>query len=116
MLGNLPYKDIYKAYNGYRYNININTVVDSESMFARRVFELLYAKTVVVSNYSKGLVNYFGDLVIATDDPAEAIAKLEEINASEETYRAFVDRGYRRIVEKELYAHRIAQICKVLYE
>ena len=114
--GTLKFNDIYKAYYGYKYNINMNSITDSETMFARRVFELLYARTVVVSNYSRGLVNYFGDLVISTDDTEEMIKKLKEIDSSEENFNAFCERGYRRVVEKELYSHRIEQICKVLYE
>ena len=116
VLGTLKYSDIYKAYNGYRYNININTIVDSDTMFARRVFELLYAKTIVVSNYSRGLINYFGDTVISTDDTKEMIQKLEYINASEKNYFDFIEKGYNRITQKELYIHRIEQIKKVLYE
>lgn len=116
VLGNLKFDEIYKAYYGYKYNINMNSVTDSDTMFARRVFELLYAKTVVVSNYSKGLVNYFGDLVISTDDTEEMLKRLKEIDSSPETFAAFCELGYKRVMEKELYSHRIEQICKVLYE
>lgn len=116
VLGTLKFNDIYKAYYGYKYNINMNSITDSETMFARRVFELLYAKTVVVSNYSKGLVKYFGDLVISTDDTDEMIRRLKEINSSEESLNSFCELGYKRVVEKELYSHRLEQICKVLYE
>lgn len=116
VMGTLDYKDIYKAYCGYKYNINMNSITDSETMFARRVFELLYLKTVVVSNYSKGLKNYFGDLVICTDDTEEMIDRLKEINKSDETYNSFCEKGYKRIIESELYSHRVKQICKVLYE
>ena len=116
VLGTLKYNDIYKAYNGYRYNINMNTITNSDSMFARRVFELLYAKTIVVSNYSKGLINYFGDTVISTDNVKEMIEKLEYVNSSENNYNDFIEKGYKRIVEKELYSHRLEQIARVLYE
>ena len=116
VLGTLAFGDIYKAYYGYKYNINMNSITDSETMFARRVFELLYAKTVVVSNYSKGLINYFGDLVISTDDTDEMLKRLKEIDSSPDEYAAFCERGYKRVIEKELYSHRINQICKVLYE
>lgn len=116
VIGTLDYDEIYKAYCGYKYNININSITDSETMFARRVFELLYLKTIVVSNYSKGLINYFGDLVISTDDTKEMIEKLKNINRSKETYTEFIEAGHKRIMEKELYSHRIKQICEILYE
>ena len=116
VIGTLKFNDIHKAYCGYRYNININTITDSDTMFARRVFELMSAKTIVVSNYSRGLVNYFGDLTICTDDPKEMVERLEEINRSEKSYNDFVERCYSRVMEKELYKHRLEQITHVLFE
>ena len=114
--GTLKFNEIYKAYCGYRYNVNVNTITDSETMFARRVFELMSAKTIVVSNYSRGLVNYFGDLTICTDDPNEMIERLSEINRSEQSYYDFVERCYSRVMGKELYKHRLDTVTKVLFE
>lgn len=51
------------AYKGSKAALNINTVVDSETMFARRVFELMSSNTLVISNYSKGMERLFGDNV-----------------------------------------------------
>lgn len=116
VIGTLRFDEIHKAYYGYKYNINMNSITDSDTMFARRVFELLYAKTIVVSNYSKGLVNYFGDLVISTDDIEEMLRQLKEIDSSPDKYADFCERGYKRVIENELYSHRIEQICKVLYD
>ena len=116
VLGSLKFSEIHKAYCGYRYNININSIVDSETMFARRVFELMSAKTIVVSNYSKGLANYFGDLTICTDNTDEMLERLREINESEMSYQDFVQKAYSRVMEKELYKHRLEQIASVLFE
>ena len=43
--------------------LNINTVTDSDTMFARRVFELMSSNTLVISNYSEEW-NCFGDNII----------------------------------------------------
>ena len=115
VIGTLPFDEIHKAYCGYRYNINVNSIVHSETMFARRVFELMATKTIVVSNYSKGLSNYFGDLTICTDDTVEMIDRLREIDQSEQSYQDFVEKCYNRVMKQELYQHRLEQICNILY-
>jgi len=56
------------AYKGSKMALNINTVVDSESMFARRVFELMSSNTLVISNYSKGMELLFGENVYFTEE------------------------------------------------
>lgn len=55
------------AYKSSKYALNINTVTDSETMFARRVFELMSSNTLVLSNYSKGMEELFGDNVVFVD-------------------------------------------------
>jgi len=44
--------------------LNINTITSSNTMFARRVFELILCNTLVLSNYSKGMYNLFGDNIV----------------------------------------------------
>ena len=55
------------AYKSSKYALNINTVTDSDTMFARRVFELMSSNTLVISNYSKGMEELFGESVIFID-------------------------------------------------
>ena len=54
---------IEKVYKESKYSLNINTVTNSRTMFARRVFELMLCNTFVLSNYSKGVYDLFGDNV-----------------------------------------------------
>lgn len=68
ILGRLDPSEIETAYKGYLFGINMNSVIQSQTMFARRVFELMASNTIVVGNYSRGVKNYFGDLTICTDD------------------------------------------------
>lgn len=55
------------AYKSSKYALNINTVTDSDTMFARRVFELMSSNTLVLSNYSKGMEELFGENVVFLD-------------------------------------------------
>ena len=83
MLDSLPYKQIDRAYKGYTYAMSLNSVKQSQSMFGRRIFELLACNTVTVSNYSRGQRSFFGDLVVCSDEPQEIIRRLEGLNKGE---------------------------------
>jgi len=82
ILGTLSYDQIDIAYKGYEYGINMNSVKRSQTMFARRVFELMASNTLVVSNFSRAMRMQFGDLVISSDSESEIINSLESINNS----------------------------------
>lgn len=69
--GTLAYNEIDKAYKGYKYAINLNSITNSPTMFSRRVFELMASNTLVLSNYAKGIHYLFGDLLISTDSGEE---------------------------------------------
>lgn len=59
----ISYNQISKTLEEYRYLINLNTVKDSETMFARRVFEGMASERVIISNTSKGMKKLFPDSV-----------------------------------------------------
>ncbi len=106
--GSLPYAEIDRAYKGYRYGININTVKQSQSMFARRVFDLLACNTVTVSNFSRGLRLLFGDLVISTDRGTEARRRLSPLLDDDAQYRKFRLQGLRKVLAEHTYEDRLA--------
>ncbi|ADZ09159.1 hypothetical protein Metbo_0910 [Methanobacterium lacus] len=56
-----------KIYKESRYAVNINSVTDSNTMFARRAFELILCNTLVLSNHSKGLERLFKDTIVFMD-------------------------------------------------
>ena len=113
IMGSLPFDQIDKAYKGYRYGINMNTIKQSQTMFARRVFELLASNTVVVSNFSRGMRLMFGDLVVASDEAAEIHRRLEPL-ADERQLRKFRLAGLRKVMAEHTYANRLAYIAQKL--
>lgn len=110
ILGKLPFAEIDKAYKGYRYGINMNTIKQSQTMFARRVFELLASNTVVVSNFSRGVRLLFGDLVIASDNQKQLAERMEPIVNDELRYRKLRLLGLRKVMTEHTYAQRLAYI------
>ena len=112
ILGMLPYSEISRAYKGYRYGINLTSMVQSGFMFARRTFELLACNTVTVSNYSRGLALFFGDLLIATNDRTYMEQQLDRFCGTETDYRRYRLAGLRHVLKSHLYEDRLDLIAQ----
>lgn len=114
IIGNLPAEDVWKAHKGYKYQVNMNTVQGSSTMFARRVYESLASGTPVISNDSVGVQQLFGDLVIMPNKKQSITQQLRDLESSHLIYEDRVRRGVRRVMREHTYGHRIQQICKLL--
>ena len=116
ILGKLPFEEIDKAYKGYKFGINMNTIKQSQSMFARRVFELMASNTIVVSNFSRGVRNFFGDLVICSDDKDQIKKQISPYCQDEILYKKFRLLGLRKVMSEHTYADRFEYICDKIFE
>lgn len=112
IIGNLPYSDISRAYKGYKYGINLTSMVQSGYMFARRVFELLACNTVTVSNYSRGLSLLFGELLIHTNNKKHMEDCLKTFCGTEMDYRKFRLAGLRHVLLEHLYEDRLNRVVQ----
>ncbi|MGY0618348.1 glycosyltransferase family protein [Lysobacter sp. A378] len=115
ILGTLPFDQIDMAYKGYQFGININTVKHSQSMFARRVFDLLASNTVTVSNYSRGMRLVFGDLVIASDDSQQLIRQLKPLVDDPIRVGKFRLAGLRKVMREHTYQHRLGYMVEKVF-
>lgn len=111
IVGTLAFSEIQKSYKGYNYAFNMNSVKQSQSMFARRVYELLASNTLTVSNYSKGIRTLFGDLVICTDNGDEASARLRALEQDSSRLRRVRLAGLRKALTQHTYAHRLRYVA-----
>jgi len=112
ILGNLKYSQIDVAYKGYEYGINLNSIKYSPSMFARRVFELLASRTLVVSNYSQGVRLLFGDLAICSDAKSEIASKLEKHDSDPDYVEQAKLAGLRKVMLEHTYENRFSYITE----
>jgi glycosyltransferase involved in cell wall biosynthesis len=110
IVGTLPFDQIDKAYKGYRYAINLNSIKQSQTMFARRVFELLASNTITISNFSRGLRILFGDLVITSDSGTEIVRRLNRVADNEEHSRKLRLAGLRKVMSEHTYGQRLAYV------
>lgn len=109
IVGTLPFNEIDKAYKGYRYAINLNSIKQSQTMFARRVYELLGSNTVTVSNFSRGVRTLFGDLVVSSDSGQEIIKRLQALEGENEQKLRLA--GLRKVMLEHTYQHRWSYIA-----
>lgn len=115
ILGCLDPSEIDVAYKGYNYGVNMNSITQSQTMFARRVFELFASNTIVVGNYSRGVKTLFGDLTISTDDGATLAARLSEHCSDSAVMRRLRLLCLRRVLSGELYEDRLAYIVEKVF-
>lgn len=114
ILGSLAPEEIDKAYKGYEFGINMNTIKQSQTMFARRVFEMLASNTIVLSNYSRGVRLLFGDLVVCSDNKGELQRQVDNIIVDEITRKKFKLQGLRSVLSQHTYEHRLNYILQKL--
>lgn len=110
IVGTLPFNEIDKAYKGYRYSINLNSIKQSQTMFARRVYELLGSNTITVSNFSRGVRLMFGDLIVASDSGKEIVERLQQLNGEAGDKLRLA--GLRKVMLEHSYEHRLAYVAR----
>ena len=104
----ISFEQTAEAYRAHRFGITLNTITDSKTMFARRVFEMAACGNVVLSNTAAGVENFFGDSVIYADQQPERLIELDE-------------QGYRRLQKDAIevalnntYTHRAQTILNAV--
>lgn len=108
--GTLPASEIDRAYKGYTFSLNLNSITQSQSMFARRVFELMASNTLVVSNYARGMVNFFGELLVASDDGAECLSWMQELASDPLRADRLRLAALRKVMREHTYTDRLEYI------
>jgi hypothetical protein len=106
--GALPYAQMLAAYKRYKVFMNINSVVDSPTMFSRRVFELLACGTPVISSRSAGIEQLLGgDVVLMSESGQKTRELLEKVLGNDEYRERLALRGQRKVFGEHTYTHRL---------
>jgi hypothetical protein len=116
IIGCLPPNEIDKAYKGYALGINLNTIKNSESMFARRIFELLACGTVTVSNESPGLHFLFGNLILVSDHHDVLLEMLEQVYSQPWKLSKLALAGLRKVMLEHTYSHRLSTVMQKVFD
>lgn len=108
--GSLQYDQVLYLYKKYRCVMNINTVITSNTMFARRVVEAAASGSPIISNDSLGVKSIYGSNVIHYSDK-DNVRKL----LNDDNYRLQLgDKLYKLAMHKYTYSHLTDKLLSVL--
>jgi hypothetical protein len=110
IMGCLSYDQMLSAYRRYKIFLNANSVVDSATMFSRRVFEILACGTNVVSAAHPGIAALLGESVVQVRSSSEVRERTLELLRNESLRRSLVRQGVHAIFEKHTSRDRLATI------
>lgn len=110
VVGSLPYAEVLDEYRRYACFLNVNSVKTSPTMCSRRVFELLACRTPVVSTPSRAIAELLGDTVITVETQADALHAVERLIGDPEHRDRVGQLGYRAVMSRHTYAHRVDQV------
>lgn len=113
VVGSLDYQRMLTAYKAYRVFLNVNSVVTSPSMCARRIFEIVASGTPVVSAPSAAIGEFFPqDEVPTVSTREEAADVVRSLVRSSQLRDRTVHRAQRRIWRGHTYTHRAASVLE----
>ena len=102
-----PYNQMPNVYKESKFALNINTITKSNTMFARRIFELMSSNTFVLSNYSKGVYDLFRDNVIYLD-------KKDQLQLNMDNIDKICEENLYNILKNHTYYQRFKYILNVI--
>ena len=109
----LSYDQMVHAYKWYKIFLNVNSVHDSESMCARRVFELSAAKTIVLSATSQAISRYYpDDLIPMASDSSETRTALEDLLLDDKKRQKKAHLAWRVTMTSHTYKNRLEFISE----
>jgi spore maturation protein CgeB/SAM-dependent methyltransferase len=110
--GALPYRDLVdQVYKRYAAFTNVNSVDTSETMLARRVFEILACGAPVISSPSPAIERTFGDIVLTPSSKKEALEAGHRLLNDLVFREDLASRGVRLVHSHHTYAHRMGEVC-----
>ena len=108
VIGSLDYPRMLTAYRAYKVFLNVNSVIGSPSMCARRIFEITACGTPVVSTPSPAIREFFPeDEVLQVATAEEARWTLRALVNGPELRDHTVHVAQRRIWESHTYRRRL---------
>jgi spore maturation protein CgeB len=115
IVGSLPYEQMLAAYRMYKVFLNVNSVTESPTMCARRVFELSACRTAVVSGWSRAIEEIFGeDRIAITRTPDETRDLVGALLANPELRDRQAQLAHRLVFAEHTFSHRVDTVLRTL--
>jgi hypothetical protein len=109
----MPHGATAQIYKDYLVSINVNTVDDSQTMFSRRLGEILACGGIAVTNPSPAVERHFKDfchVVANADEAAELFERLRHGPSADDLARA--EAGAQYVLSEHTWTHRVQQITQ----
>lgn len=96
-----------EVYKESKYSLNINSITDSPTMFARRIYELMSSNTYVISNYSRGVYDLFENNVYYLD-------REESLDIDETEVERICEENLYNVLKNHNYTERFKYILNTI--
>jgi len=109
----IAYRDTADVYRRYVASLNVNTIEDSDTMFSRRLVEILACGGMAVTTPARSVSRLFAPychVVDSAEAAREVCARLAHGPASDDLERARAGADY--VLSEHTWAHRLAQIAE----
>ena len=115
VLSAVKHEQTAQIYRNNLVSLNVNTIVDSPTMYSRRMVEILACGGIAVTNPSEAVSRWFQDYCHVVHDGHEArelFARLKHGPSPEDLERA--EAGARYVRAEHTWEHRLQEIAQVI--
>jgi len=113
--GKVSHRATAQMYKSHVASINVNSVTASETMYSRRLLEILACGGIVVTNPSKAVTRHFQPFCHVVEHRDEAVALFSRLRhgpSADDMARA--EAGARYVREHHTWAHRLAEMLAIV--
>lgn len=111
----ITYIETAQVYKDYLISLNVNTIEDSETMFSRRLIEIIACGGIAVTNNTKAVQKIFKDYCYVVENENEMVElfnRLKDGPSEEDLQRAKAGTEY--VSREHTWAHRLQEISQVI--
>lgn len=111
----VPHRETARIYKAHAVSLNVNSVTDSETMYSRRLLEILACGGIAVTNPSRAVDRFFRDYcqVVATrEEAAELFSRFRFGPSREDLDRA--EAGAQYVRKEHTWEHRLQEILDIV--
>lgn len=109
----VSYQALCNLYSEYSVLLNVDSIVQSPTMFSRRVFEALASGTPIISAYSQGIEHCLGNTVHISRSKTQTTEFLRLLLENSDYWAMSSLCGQRKVLAAHTYAHRWKQIFEI---
>lgn len=113
--GRVSHRETAYVYKSHVMSLNVNSVTASETMFSRRLLEILACGGIAVTNPSRAVDRYFRDychVVSTKEETLELFSRLRHGPSRTDLERAEAGATYVR--QNHTWAHRLEELCAIV--